>query len=146
MGCRLTIELSRGSQGAKERRVASAGAICWTASSYSLTANDARKFVPMALLLLLRAMAHECYGALTCKSLNQAKCEFLSVVLDRLVLVIYGTIHEQFTSVRRYEFSPGAFTFLYFAEKDFTRSEGRHPNVVTSLAHPAAMKPCRKNS
>ena len=125
---------------------ASAGAICWAACSYSLTVNDARKFVPMALLLVLRAMAHEGYGALTCKRLNQSKCEFLSVVLDDLVLGIYGTIHEQFTSVRGYEFGPGAFTFLYFTEKDFTRSEGWHPNVVTSLAQPAATKPCRKNS
>ena len=103
---------------------APARAICWAASSYSLTVNDARKFVPMALLLLLRAMAHECYGALMCKRLNQAKCEFLSVVLDRLVLGIYETIHEQFISVRGYEFSPGAFTFLYFTEKYFTRAEG----------------------
>ena len=60
----------------------------------------------MALRLLLRTVAHECYATATAEPLDEAQRELLAVILDGPAARIDGPVHEQLAPVLSHELRP----------------------------------------
>jgi hypothetical protein len=79
------------------------------------------QFVPMTLLLLFTAVAHQRHVPRLREPLDQAKSELLSVILDGPAASIHRAVHEQFATVLSKKCRPGDLAGLAAPQESFAR-------------------------
>jgi (2Fe-2S) ferredoxin len=94
--------------------------------------------VPMAMLLILGAMAEQRYRLALRQMLKEAQGEFLAVILDSLIAEIDRPALAQFLTVTVAVFRPGDLSSQEFIPKLLARPEIRHPDMVAIFRQAAA--------
>src|SRR5712672_3430993 len=102
--------------------------------------------MPMAMRLVLGAMAHERDGAGTRQRLQQPQREFLAVVPDCAVARIDAAAFQKLLLVATRELAPAHALPEDIAQQGLARPEIGHPDIVAVRRQAAATQPGRKNS
>ena len=94
--------------------------------------------VPVAVLLVFRAMAKQRHRLASRKMLQEAQSEFLAVILDSLVAAINRTILTQFPGISVAEFWPSNRPGQKFTPECLARPKICHPDIVAVFRQAAA--------
>src|SRR4051812_39032708 len=94
----------------------------------------------VALVLVFRAMTQKSDVPASGEAFDQAKRELLTVVLDRRAACVNGSVQSQLGAILAGKLGPGDAPRLACLQKTFARTEGRHPHVVSGVAHPTWAK------
>jgi len=93
-----------------------------------------REQMPMAVLFVLVAMAHQRDIAATAELLDKSQSELLTVILDALVGLIKGNATaKELAPIPAREIGPSHRPGPILQEKPFTRPKIRHPLVIPRL-------------
>jgi hypothetical protein len=80
--------------------------LIWLGACLHFASQDGLKNVPVAMPLLVSAMAHQRDGLAIRQLLKQAEREFLAVIFDGAIAVIKASAFKQFRPITTSELGP----------------------------------------
>src|SRR3990167_9569546 len=109
-------------------------------SSHSIAEDQRPQQMPVALALILGAMAQERDVADSGEPLDEAKREFLAVILDGAASLIDRPVQEKLVPIRHRKPGPRQRSSLALAQDPLARAKARHPHIVAGHGQAATTK------